>query len=39
MKWSAGAGFRAMIGGGIIRLDYAVSDETSVWWVMAKQAF
>ena len=39
MKWSAGGGIRAMIGGGIIRLDYAVSDETSVWWVMAKQAF
>ena len=39
MKWSAGAGIRTMIGGGIIRLDYAVSDEASVWWVMAKQAF
>jgi len=39
MKWSVGAGVRTMIGGGILRLDYAVSDETSVWWVMAKQAF
>jgi hypothetical protein len=39
LKWTTGLGFRAMIGGGIIRLDWAVSDETSVFWVMAKQAF
>jgi hypothetical protein len=39
MKWTAGVGFRAMIGGGIIRLDWAVSDEASVFWVMARQAF
>jgi len=39
MKWTAGAGARVMIGGGILRLDYAFSDETSAFWVMAKQAF
>jgi hypothetical protein len=39
MKWTAGVGFRAMIAGGIIRLDWAVSDEASVFWVMARQAF
>ena len=39
MKWTAGVGFRVMIGGGIVRLDWAVSDETSVIWVMAKHAF
>jgi hypothetical protein len=39
MKWTAGVGFRAMIGGGIIRLDWAVSDEASQFWVMARQAF
>ena len=39
MKWTAGVGFRAMIGGGIIRLDWAVSDETSVFWVMARHPF
>jgi hypothetical protein len=39
MKWTAGAGIRAMLGGGIIRLDYAVSDEAAQFWVMARQAF
>ncbi len=39
MKWTAGAGIRAMIAGGIIRLDYAVSDEAAQFWVMARQAF
>ncbi|MCK5326348.1 MAG: hypothetical protein KAJ57_10070, partial [Woeseiaceae bacterium] len=39
MKWTAGAGIRVMLGGGIIRVDYAVSDEASAWWVMARQAF
>ena len=39
MKWTAGAGFRAMIGGAIIRIDFATSDEASQFWVMARQAF
>jgi len=39
MKWTAGAGIRVMLGSGIIRVDYAVSDEASAWWVMARQAF
>ena len=39
MKWTAGAGIRAMIGGGIIRFDFAASDEASQIWVMARQAF
>jgi len=39
MKWTAGAGIRAMIGGGIIRIDFAASDEASQFWVMARQAF
>ena len=38
-KWTAGAGIRAMIGGGIIRVDFAASDEASQTWVMARQAF
>jgi hypothetical protein len=28
MKWSYGLGLRAMIGGGIMRLDFAISDES-----------
>jgi hypothetical protein len=39
LKWSAGAGIRAMIGAGIIRLDFATSDESAQFWVMANQAF
>jgi outer membrane protein assembly factor BamA len=39
MKWTLGTGIRAMIGAGVIRFDYAVSDEASVFWVMASQAF
>ena len=39
MKWTAGVGFRAMIGGGVIRIDFATSDEASQFWVMARQAF
>jgi len=39
LKWTAGAGVRVMIGGGIIRLDMAASEENTQWWVMAKQAF
>ena len=39
LKWTAGAGVRVMIGGGIIRLDMAVSEENTQWWVMARQAF
>jgi len=39
LKWSAGAGLRFMIGGGIIRLDFATSEESTQWWVMASQAY
>jgi len=39
MKWTVGGGVRVMIGGGIIRLDFAASDEASQFWVMARQAF
>ena len=39
LKWSAGVGIRAMIGAGIIRLDFATSDESAQFWVMANQAF
>jgi hypothetical protein len=39
LKWSAGAGIRAMIGAGIIRLDIATSEESTQFWVMANQAF
>ena len=39
LKWSAGAGLRFMIGGGILRLDFATSEENTQWWVMARQAF
>lgn len=39
LKWSAGAGIRAMIGGGVIRVDFAKSDESFQFWVMANQAF
>ena len=39
LKWSAGVGVRAMVGGGIIRLDFAASDESAQFWVMANQAF
>ena len=39
LKWSAGAGLRFMIGGGILRLDFATSEESTQWWVMARQAF
>ena len=39
LKWSAGIGIRAMIGAGIIRVDFATSDESSQFWVMAQQAF
>jgi hypothetical protein len=39
LKWSAGLGFRAMIAGAVIRLDWGVSEETSVWWVMARHPF
>jgi len=39
LKWSAGAGLRFMIGGGILRLDFAASEESTQWWVMARQAF
>ncbi len=39
LKWSAGAGLRFMIGGGILRLDFAASEESTQWWVMASQAF
>jgi len=28
-----------MIGGGIIRVDFAASEESTQWWVMARQAF
>ena len=39
LKWSAGAGLRFMIGGGILRLDFATSEASTQWWVMARQAF
>jgi len=39
MKWTVGTGFRAMLGGGVIRLDWALSDETSAFWVMSKHPF
>ncbi len=39
LKWSAGAGIRVMLGGGIIRIDFAQSEEDSQWWVMAHHAF
>ena len=39
LKWSAGAGLRFMIGSGILRLDFATSEENTQWWVMARQAF
>ena len=39
LKWSAGAGLRFMIGGGILRVDFAASEESTQWWVMARQAF
>jgi hypothetical protein len=39
LKWSAGIGIRAMIGGGIIRVDFATSEESAQFWVMANQSF
>lgn len=39
MKWSAGAGLRIMLGGAVVRIDFAASDESSQWWVMARHAF
>ena len=39
MKWSAGAGIRAMIGGGIIRLEYAKSEDAAALWVMGNHPF
>jgi outer membrane protein assembly factor BamA len=39
MKWTAGFGFRGMIGSGVIRFDFAWSDEVSQVWVFAGQSF
>ncbi len=39
MKWSAGIGARAMIGGGIMRFDFAKSNETTQFWVFFGQTF
>jgi hypothetical protein len=39
LKWSAGIGIRAMIGAGIIRVDFATSEESAQLWVMANQSF
>ena len=39
LKWTAGTDIRVMIGGGIIRLDMATSEENTQWWVTVRQAF
>ena len=39
LKWSAGAGLRIMLGGAVVRIDLAASDESSQLWVMARHAF
>jgi len=38
-KADAGLGLRAMMAGGVVRLDWAVSDEQSSMWVMFGQPF
>lgn len=38
-KADAGLGFRAMMAGGIVRFDFAVSEEGSAGWVMFGQPF
>ncbi|MFT5728122.1 MAG: hypothetical protein ACI8PB_002274 [Desulforhopalus sp.] len=38
-KGDIGFGFRAMLAGGVVRFDYAVSDEGSAGWVMFGQPF
>ena len=38
-KFDAGAGLRFLMSGGVIRLDFAVSDESSQVWVMFGQPF
>jgi hypothetical protein len=39
MKWSAGAGIRALVSGGVVRLDIAFSEEDAFAWFMVGQAF
>ena len=39
MKWSAGAGIRAMIGGAIVRLEFATSEDSAGVWVMGSHPF
>jgi hypothetical protein len=38
-KADAGVGFRAMMAGGVVRFDFAVSDEGSAGWVMFGHPF
>ena len=38
-KGDIGFGFRAMMAGGVVRFDYAVSEEGSAGWVMFGQPF
>jgi outer membrane translocation and assembly module TamA len=38
-KFDAGAGLRFLMSGGVIRLDFAVSDEGSQVWAMFGQPF
>ncbi len=39
LKWSAGVGVHIMIGGSVIRFDFAVSEESTQFWIMARQTF